>query len=59
MRNVIVLEHISLDGVIQAPSGPDEDPSGSFTYGGWTAPYSDEIVKSFLLKRRPCIQRGR
>ena len=38
MRKVIVLEHISLDGVIQAPGGPDEDPSGGFVYGGWIAP---------------------
>lgn len=41
MRKLIVLEHISLDGVIQAPGGPDEDPSSNFAYGGWVAPYSD------------------
>ena len=35
MRKVIVLEHISLDGVIQAPGGPEEDTSGGFAYGGW------------------------
>ena len=35
MRKIIVLEHISLDGVIQAPGGPDEDTSGGFAYGGW------------------------
>jgi hypothetical protein len=34
MRKVIVLEHISLDGVIQAPSGQDEEPRGGFAYGG-------------------------
>jgi hypothetical protein len=44
MRKVIVLEHISLDGVIQAPGGPDEDTSGGFAYGGWIAPYSDPIL---------------
>ncbi len=44
MRKVIVLEHISLDGVIQAPGGPDEDTSGGFTYGGWIAPYSDTFL---------------
>jgi len=39
MRKIIVLEHISMDGVIQAPGGRDEDPSGGFKYGGWTASY--------------------
>ena len=34
MRKIIVLEHISLDGVIQGPGGPEEDPSGGFAYGG-------------------------
>lgn len=35
MRKVIVLEHVSLDGVIQAPGGPDEDTGGGIAYGGW------------------------
>jgi dihydrofolate reductase len=48
MRKVIVLEHISLDGVIQAPGGPDEDTSGGFAYGGWIAPYSDEMLGTAL-----------
>lgn len=43
MRKIIVLEFISLDGVMQAPGGPEEDTSGSFKYGGWTVPYSDEM----------------
>jgi dihydrofolate reductase len=51
MRNIIVLEHISLDGVIQAPGGPDEDTSGGFAYGGWIAPYSDEILGTVLRKQ--------
>jgi dihydrofolate reductase len=51
MRKIIVLEHISLDGVIQAPGGPDEDTSGGFAYGGWTAPYSDEILGKALRKQ--------
>jgi dihydrofolate reductase len=42
MRKIIVLEHISLDGVIQAPGGPDEDTSDGFAYGGWAAPYHDQ-----------------
>ncbi|MEZ4712737.1 MAG: dihydrofolate reductase family protein [Caldilineaceae bacterium] len=51
MRKIIVLEHISLDGVIQAPGGPAEDSSGGFAYGGWVAPYSDEILGTALRKQ--------
>jgi dihydrofolate reductase len=51
MRKVIVLEHISLDGVIQAPGGPNEDTSGDFAYGGWIAPYSDEILGTLLRRQ--------
>ena len=51
MRKVIVLEHVSIDGVIQAPGGPDEDTSGGFGYGGWEAPYSDEILGTALRKQ--------
>lgn len=51
MRKVIVLEHISLDGVIQAPGGPDEDTSGGFAYGGWIASYSDPILGTALRKQ--------
>ena len=51
MRKVIVLEHISLDGVIQAPGGPDEDTSGGFAHGGWAGPYSDDIVGTALRKQ--------
>jgi dihydrofolate reductase len=51
MRKIIVLEHVSLDGVIQAPGGPDEDTSGSFAYGGWIAPYSDEVLGTLLRRQ--------
>ena len=44
MRKVIVISHISLDGVLQAMGGPDEDRSGGFAYGGWVGPYSDEVL---------------
>ena len=43
--------NISLDGVIQAPGGPDEDTSGGFAHGGWVAPYSDEILGTALRKQ--------
>jgi dihydrofolate reductase len=51
MRKVVVLEHISIDGVIQAPGGPEEDTSGGFAYGGWAGPYSDEILGTALRKQ--------
>jgi dihydrofolate reductase len=51
MRKIIVLEHISLDGVIQAPGGPDEDTSGGFVHGGWIAPYSDAILGAVLRRQ--------
>ena len=44
MRTLIVAEFISLDGVIQGPGGPDEDPTGGFRFGGWVAPYADEAT---------------
>ena len=51
MRKVMVLEHISLDGVIQAPGGPDEDTSGGFAHGGWIASYSDEVLGTALRRQ--------
>ncbi len=51
MRKLVVLEHISLDGVIQAPGGPDEDPSGGFAYGGWIAPYGDAVLGTALRRQ--------
>lgn len=48
MRKIIVSEFVSLDGVMQAPGGKDEDTDGGFTQGGWTMPYwHDEIGVHF------------
>lgn len=41
---------ISLDGVMQAPGGPKEDPSNGFKYGGWVAPYSDEAYNKAVME---------
>jgi dihydrofolate reductase len=51
MRKLIVLEHISLDGVIQAPSGLEEDASGGFSYGGWANSYSDDVLGTAVSKQ--------
>jgi dihydrofolate reductase len=50
MRKIIVLSFITLDGVMQAPGGPEEDTSGGFKYGGWTAPYGDEVSGKVMQK---------
>ena len=51
MRNIIVLSFITLDGVMQAPGGPEEDTSGGFKYGGWSAPYFDDVVDKVMEKQ--------
>jgi dihydrofolate reductase len=50
MRKIIVLSMITLDGVMQAPGGPEEDTSGGFQYGGWVAPYGDEVSGKVMEK---------
>jgi dihydrofolate reductase len=50
MRKIVVLSMITLDGVLQAPGGPKEDASGGFKYGGWVAPYGDEVLDKILEK---------
>jgi len=50
MRKIIVLSMITLDGVMQAPGGPEEDTSGGFKYGGWSAPYDDEDLDKVMEK---------
>ena len=54
MRKIIVLSFITLDGVMQAPGGPEEDTSSGFQYGGWTAPYfheADEAAGELMAKQ--------
>jgi dihydrofolate reductase len=66
MRKLIVHEFVTLDGIMQAPGGPDEDRDGCFAHGGWTRPYwHDDIgatfgalmqdVDAFLLGRRTYV----
>jgi dihydrofolate reductase len=53
MRKIIIQEFITLDGVMQAPGGPEEDTSSDFKFGGWTAPYfndADEQGNSMMQK---------
>jgi len=51
MRKIIVLSFTTLDGVMQAPGGPEEDTSNGFKYGGWSAPYSDEVGGMVMQKQ--------
>lgn len=50
MRKVIVGAFVSLDGVMQAPGGPQEDPTGGFSHGGWVAPLADEVFGEEINK---------
>jgi dihydrofolate reductase len=47
MRKIRIIEHISLDGVIQAPGGPDED--GDYRYGGWSVPHADPVAGQAIV----------
>ena len=51
MRKIIIIEFITLDGVMQAPGGPEEDTSGGFKYGGWTAPFGDEFMGKAMAEQ--------
>jgi dihydrofolate reductase len=50
MPKIIVNAFLTLDGVMQAPGGPDEDPEGGFPHGGWQAPYADEVMGRLVVQ---------
>jgi dihydrofolate reductase len=50
MRKITILSMITLDGVMQGPGGPEEDTSGGFKFGGWVAPYGDEVYDEVVRK---------
>ncbi len=50
MRKIIAIAYVSLDGVMQGPGGPTEDPSGGFDLGGWVVKYSDEKSGAAVLR---------
>lgn len=51
MRKIIVLEFMSLDGVIQGGGGPEEDTSGGFTLGGWCVPFTDDVTNAAMMEQ--------
>ena len=53
MRNLVINTFLSLDGVMQSPGGPDEDPTGGFSLGGWGVPYFDEAMMSRMAELEP------
>jgi dihydrofolate reductase len=50
MGRITVINHVTLDGVMQAPARPDEDRSGGFEHGGWALPYGDAVMAEFMGK---------
>lgn len=50
MRKIIAITHLSIDGVMQSPGGPEEDPQGGFTHGGWGMLFEDDLVFKYLQK---------
>lgn len=50
MSRVVITNNLTLDGVMQSPSHPDEDRRGGFEHGGWAPPYADHVMASFMAK---------
>ena len=48
MRKIIAITQVTLDGVMQAPGGPEEDPSNGFTHGGWAMPFGDDVLSQVI-----------
>ena len=48
MRNIITITQVTLDGVMQSPGGPEEDPSNGFTHGGWAMPFLDDALNQAI-----------
>lgn len=48
MRKIVIAAFVSMDGVMQAPGGPEEDRSGGFDFGGWTVTYWDEVMGTHM-----------
>jgi dihydrofolate reductase len=48
MRKIIAITQVTLDGVMQGPGGPEEDPSNGFTLGGWAMPFVDQAAKEII-----------
>jgi dihydrofolate reductase len=48
MRKIIAITQVTVDGVMQAPGGPEEDPSNGFTHGGWAMPFGDDVLHQVL-----------
>ena len=51
MRNLVVVNNLTLDGVMQSPGRPDEDTRGGFRHGGWARPYNDEVMGRVMAER--------
>ncbi len=51
MRKIIVVNNVSLDGVMQAPGRADEDQRGGFAHGGWALPYNDPVMGQLMGER--------
>src|SRR5262245_58015814 len=51
MSRITIVNHVTLDGVMQAPADPDEDRRGGFEHGGWAVPYQDDVQGEYMARR--------